>query len=189
MYAEQQRFWLALLNLHRTWGSDDAALAFIPPRHRDFDNPPDWSWPKAQAYLLNNIELLRESLARVENGQPVDVDLINLVLSDCALRLHAWPNLAELRRAAKSKADLGSRVEALQVTSDSGALNPGTRYIRATVQRAFYYFAQYVDHRVSDPIYPEVSPERWRVVQAEDGSGDLTLVEPRQQLSPPTEIQ
>ena len=38
MYAEQQRYWISLLNLQRTWASDEAALGFLPPRYRDFES-------------------------------------------------------------------------------------------------------------------------------------------------------
>jgi hypothetical protein len=178
VYAEQQRFWVALLNLHRTWTDDEAAAAFVPPRHRDFDGAAEWPRAKAHAYLLNNLELLRESHARIEAGALPDFDALNLVLAECALRLQPWGSVADLRRAARAKQELGSRVELLQATADLAACNPGTRYIRATIQRAFYYFAQYADHRLSDPRFPEVSPGRWQVVAAPDGSGDLELREP-----------
>ena len=67
-----------------------------------------------------------------------------------------------------------------QVTTDLSGLNPGTRYIRATIERSLYYFAQYADERLSDPAYPEVSPGRWHVTHREDGSGDLVLVGPEE---------
>jgi hypothetical protein len=35
-----------------------------------------------------------------------------------------------------------------------------------------------VDERLSDPLYPDVSPDRWHVVPLEDGSGDLELIPP-----------
>lgn len=178
MYAEPQRFWIALLNLQRTWTSDEAAMAFIPPRFRDFTSKPDWPQAKAQAYLLNNLELIRESYRRLEAGQALDFDLLNHGLLDLQLRLQPWTDPTDLRRAARAKAELGGRLEVLQVTADLDELNPGTRYIRATIQRSFYYFAQYVDHRLSDPLYPGLTPGRMRVRPREDGSGDLVLVEP-----------
>lgn len=173
MYADQQRFWTALLNLQRTWSSDDAAIAFIPPRHRDFDSKPLWPWPKAQAYLLNNLELMRDNVRKLEAGQPLDYDELNHVLADLSLTLQPWTNTLELKRAATAKAELGGRLEVLQVTSMLDELNPGTRYIKATVQRAFYYFAQYVDARLSDPAYPEVSPGRLHVTS--DEAGDFVI--------------
>ena len=173
MYADQQRFWTALLNLQRTWGSDDAAIAFIPPRHRDFDSKPLWPWPKAQAYLLNNLELMRDNVRKLEAGQPLDYDEVNHVLSDLSLTLQPWSNMVELKGAATAKAELGGRLEVLQVTSKLDDMNPGTRYVKATVQRAFYYFAQYVDARLSDPAYPEVSPGRPHVTI--DAAGDFVI--------------
>lgn len=178
VYAEQQRFWIALLNLQRTWSSDESALAFIPPRFRDFTSRADWPQAKAQAYLLNNLELIRESYRRLEAGEALDYDLLNHGLADLVLRLQPWTNAQDLRRAARAKVELGGRLEVLQVTGTMEEANPGTRYVRATIQRAFYYFAQYVDHRLSDPAYPAASPERLHVREREDGSGDLVLVEP-----------
>jgi hypothetical protein len=178
MYAEQQRFWIALLNLQRTWTTDEAAMAFIPPRFRDFTSKPDWPQHKAQAYLLNNLELVRESYRRLEAGEALDFDLLNHGLADLRLRMQPWTDARELRRAAQAKAELGGRLEVLQVTTEMDAMNPGTRYIRATIQRCFYYFAQYVDHRLADPRYPDVTPGRLHVREREDMSGDLVLVEP-----------
>lgn len=178
MYPEQQRYWVSLLNLQRTWATDDAAFAFLPPRHRDFESTPHWPRRKALTFLLNNLELIRESYRRLEAGERLDYDLLNAGLDSLCLRLHAWSGLADLRRASRAKAELGGRLETLQVTSRLKDLNPGTRYIRATVERSLYYFAQYVDERLSDPAYPGVSPGRRHVRVKEDGSGDLELVEP-----------
>jgi len=173
VYPDQQRFWTALLNLQRTWASDDAAIAFIPPRFRDFESKPDWPRAKAQAYLLNNLELIRENYRRLEAGEALEFELLNHGLGDLRLRLQPWLNATDLKRAATAKAELGGRLEVLQVTSDMHEVNAGTRYIRATIQRAFYYFAQYVDSRLSDPAYPEVSPGRMHV--RVDPIGDLAL--------------
>jgi hypothetical protein len=177
MFAEQQRFWIALLNLQRTWTTDATAEAFIPPRHRDFQSTADWPRQKALAYLLNNLELIRDSYQRLEAGEPLEYELLNHGLGDLRLRLQPWPNRTELNRAAAAKAELGGRLEILQVTPVMAGSNPGTRYIRATIQRSLYYFAQYVDDRLSDPLYPDVSPGRMHVREREDGSGDLVLVE------------
>jgi hypothetical protein len=175
VYAEQQRYWVALLNLQRTWSDDEAAVTFLPPRHRDFTSGPDWPQRKAIAYLLNNLELIRESHRRLEAGERLDWASLNAGLEGLRLRLHAWESPAVWREAVRSKADLGSRLESLQVTTNSDAFNPGTRYVRATIERSLYYFAQYVDDRLADPAYPDVSPGRWRVVEKDDGSGDLSL--------------
>ena len=179
MYAEQQRYWIALLNLQRTWADDKAAVAFIPPRHREFSTPADWPIHKAMAYLLNNLELIRESYRRLEAGETLDYDLLNHGLEGLTLRLQPWPSVADAVAASKAKAEVGGRLETLQVRSIQAGLNPGTRYIRATVQRSLYYFADYIDDRLSDPAYPEVSPDRWHVGQAPDGGGDLVLIPPQ----------
>jgi len=173
VYDDQQRFWTALLNLQRTWSSDDAAIAFIPPRYRDFDSAPLWPWAKAQAFLLNNLELIRENYRKLEAGQVLDYDDLNHGLRDLTLRLHPWSNSRELKQAATSRVELGGRLEVLQVTSAMDDLNPGTRYIRSTIQRAFYYFAQYVDARLADPAYPNVSPGATHV--RVDDIGDLVV--------------
>ena len=94
------------------------------------------------------------------------------------LGLHPWRGLADIRSASSAKLELGGRLETLQVSTDREGLNPGTRYVRATIERSLYYFAQYADERLSDPAYPEVSPRRWHVTAREDGSGDLVLVGP-----------
>ena len=135
---------------------------------------------KAQAYLLNNLELLRESHTLLEAGQALDFDLINHILQGLTLQLQPWPNTEEVRQAAQAKAEMGGRLEVLQALGHEKEenVNPGTRYVRATVQRAFYYFSQYVDDRLSDPLYPGVSPDRWHIRMNRSGSGDLELVVP-----------
>ncbi|MHC5009896.1 MAG: hypothetical protein ACYTG6_02975 [Planctomycetota bacterium] len=178
MYPEQQRFWVSLLNLERTWTGDDDALHILPPRFRDFESTAHWPRRKALTFLLNNLEMIRESHRRLEAGEPLDYDLLNHGLASLRLRLNPWRSLADVKSAAQAKADLGSRLESLQVTGEHGDLNPGTRYIRATVERSLYYFACYVDARLADPAYPEASAGRWRVVADGGQSGDLTLVSP-----------
>lgn len=185
MNLEQQRFWVALLNLQRAWASDEAALTVLPPRHRDFSSAPDWPQKKALAYLLNNLELLRENHRRLEAGEPLEYDLLNASLETLKLRLFAWNDLGERRRAAGARAEFGGRLETLQVTSSRDGANPGTRYVRATVERCLYYFAQYVDERLADPLYPGCSPDRWRVIESEEAGGDLVLVEPALQARGP----
>lgn len=186
MHPEQQRFWIALLNLQRGWSTDDAALAVIPVRARDFTNPPDWPQKKALVYLLNALELVRVSHRRLEAGESLDYEALNTVLEGLHLRLHPWTDLAERRRAAQARQEYGGRLETLQVTSGRTGSNPGTRYVRATVERCLYYFAQYVDERLADPAYPGVSPDRWRVIESEEAGGDLVLVEPALQTPGPT---
>ena len=178
MHPEQQRYWVSLLNLQRAWADDEDAYSFLPPRHRDFENPPEWSRKKAFAYLLNNLELIRETHRRLEAGEALDFESLNHGLAGLRLRLHPWESLDAVKQAAQAKSDFGGRLETLQVTTDLAGINPGTRYIRATVERSLYYFAQYVDERLSDPAYPKVSPGRWRVLVSEEAGGDLVLAGP-----------
>ena len=185
VYPEQQRYWISLLNLQRAWTSDEAALGFLPPRYRDFESSENWPRRKALTFLLNNLELIRESHRRLEAGETLDYDLLNHGLGLLTLRLHPWNGLADLRQASRAKSELGGRLETLQVASDLGDLNPGTRYIRATIERSLYYFAQYVDERLSDPAYPEVSEDRWQIAYEEDGSGDLVLQPPEGRRTTP----
>ncbi len=175
MYPEQQRFWVSLLNLHRTWADDEAAFTFLPPRYRDFESSPDWPRRKAMTFLLNNLELIRESYRRLEAGEVLDYELLNTGLEALTLRLQPRQTLGEIRSASRGKIDLGGRLETLQVRTNQEKMNAGTRYVRATVERALYYFAQYVDDRLSDPAYPDVSPGRLCVVVRPDGTGDLAL--------------
>lgn len=179
MHLEQQRFWLALLNLQRTWATDEAALSVVPVKLRDFSSPPEWPQKKALIYLLNNLELIRAAHRRLEAGEPLDYDSLNTGLEALRLRLHPWPDRAERERVARARAEFGGRLETLQVVSTRDACNPGTRYVRATVERCLYYFAQYADERLADPAYPGCSPDRWRVVESEADGGDLVLSPPR----------
>ena len=110
---------------------------------------------------------------------PLDYDLLNHGLQGLSLQLQPWASTTDVRAAARAKEEVGGRLETLQVRSELDGLNPGTRYIRATIQRSLYYFAQYVDARLSDPEYPGVSPDRWHIREAQDGSGDLVLVPPQ----------
>lgn len=179
MHPEQQRYWIALLNLQRTWADDDAALTVVPQRVRDFTSTPDWPQRKALVYLLNAIELVRATHRRLEAGEPLDYEALNAVLEGLHLRLHPWMDLAERAKAAEARAGYGGRLETLQIASSRDASNPGTRWVRATVERCLYYFAQYVDERLADPLYPASSPDRWRVVESEAAHGDLVLEAPR----------
>jgi hypothetical protein len=182
VHPEQQRYWVSLLNLQQTWADDEAAYSFLPPRYRDFESAPDWSRRRALTFLLNNLELIRASHERLEAGLPLDWEALNHGLQALRLRLQPWHGLGEVRAAARAKADLGGRLETLQAVSDHGGLNPGTRYVRATVERSLYYFAHYVDERLADPAYPGASPGTWRVVRRE---GELALVAPARAAGAP----
>ena len=58
---------------------------------------------------------------------------------------------------------MGGRLETLVAISRKNGVNTGTRFIQSTVERALFYFAQYVDYRFSDPAYPDASPGKFQV--------------------------
>ena len=179
MYLEQQRFWVALVNLARRWESDEDALSILPPASRDFSSPPEWPAKKAVAYLLNHLDLLRDSWRRVEEGKAPDVDLLNQGLASLHLSLHTVGDADAVAAAQRAKADAGARLETLRVSSGSGGtFNAGTKFVRGTVERSLYYFAQYVDHRLSDPAYPGRSRDRWQVVSKGGPDGELAILVP-----------
>ena len=175
MHREQQQFWVELLNVQRTWSRDATAMSFIPPAQREFVSKAHWPETKARAYLLNNVEFIRECYEQLEAGEPIDFETLNFGLAELRLRLHPWEDKSALRAAVQAKAAMGGRLEVLRVGTDLKACNAGTRYVRATVQRMFYYFAQYVDARLSDPRYPSASPGTI-LVKAKDGGSETLEV-------------
>lgn len=181
---QQQRTWIALLNLQRSWASDEAALAIIPAAQRDFTRGVEWPERKALAYLLNTLELLRESHRRLEAGEPMDYDSLNASLSPLRLQLFPWTRLDMHRKEVEARAALGGRLDTLRVTSGREGLNPGTAWLRDTVERCVFAFAQYADERLSDPAYPGCSAGRWRVMARAPAGGDLVLEGPTPGPSP-----
>jgi hypothetical protein len=163
MYHEEQAYWIDLVNLAGRWRDDEDIARFIPLRHRDFESAPQWSRRKACAFLVNNLDVLRDSHRRLESGRQLEFDLLNNILGGLRLRLFDWGDRSSIAAVRKSKAGRGSRLETLQVLGQRNGLNPGTCFVRSCVERAFFYFAQYVDHRLDDPAYPEVSPGRTQV--------------------------
>ncbi|MFM8978848.1 MAG: hypothetical protein ACKOSS_00055, partial [Planctomycetia bacterium] len=184
MIPEQQRTWIALLNLQRSWASDEAALAILPPAQRDFTRGAEWPERKALAWLLNHLELLRESHRRLEAGEPLDYDLLNASLAPLRLQLFAWSDLEARRKAVEARAALGGRLDTLRVTGPREGTNPGTAWLRDTVERCLWAFAQYADERLADPAYPGCSPGRWRVVESAAAGGDLVLEQAAAAASP-----
>ena len=179
MYLEQQRYWVALLNVERGWSSDEDALSILPASARDFASPPDWPERKALAYLMNHLGLLRDSWRRLEEGKALDAALLNQGLETLRLGLHPWGDAGSLAAARRAKADAGARLETLRVASAGGGpYNLGTRFVRGTVERSLYYFAQYADHRLSDPAYPGRSLDAWHVVAKNGSDGDLAILLP-----------
>lgn len=179
MIPQQQRTWIALLNLQRSWASDEAALAIVPPAQRDFTRGAEWPERKALAYLLNTLELLRDSHRRLEAGEPLDYDSLNASLSPLRLQLFAWTRMDTHRKEVEAREALGGRLDTLRVTSGREGLNPGTAWLRDTVERCVFAFAQYADERLADPAYPGCSPGRWRVLESAAAGGDLVLEGPQ----------
>jgi len=168
MYIEEQTYWFDLVNLAASWRGDDDITRFIPERHRDFSSTASWPQRKAYAFFVNNLDVLRSSHARLEAGRPLEYELLNNILEDCRVRLFDWGDVAAIGEIRTSKENRGGRLETLQAVGDRNGLNPGSAFVRSTVERAFFYFAKYVDYRLSDPAYPESSPKRFRVMACPD---------------------
>lgn len=163
MFLEQQRFWLELVNARRQWEDDSALVGYVPERHRDFESPRDWSRRRAFNYLVNNVDMLRSNHQALEAGRRLDYAMLNNILKEGELRLLEWGGLDSIRMQQQARARVGSRIETLVALSPKGGLNRGTVFIRNTVERAVFYFAQYVDYRFADPAYPGASPGKFQV--------------------------
>jgi hypothetical protein len=176
MHLEEQTFWLDLVNLAASWRGDEDVARFIPERYRDFESSPQWTRRKAFAFLVNNLDVLRDAHRRLEEGRPLEYELLNNILGDCRLRLFDWGDAGAITAIRRSKANRGARLETLQAVGTHDGLNPGSTFIRASVERAFFYFAQYVDDRLADPVYPDSSPQRLRILPcARDGCRRLFI--------------
>lgn len=179
MFIEQQRFWLELLNARRGFRDVDSLTAMVPSAHRDFSDPPGWPTRKAFIYLLNNADMLRANLTALEAGKPLDLTMLNNILSEGRLRLIDWGGVAGIGRERTARAAKNDRIETLVADSVTAGLNRGTAWIRNLVERSVFYFAQYVDYRYSDPVYPDSSPGRFQVLQClRDECGGLFVRSP-----------
>ena len=163
MFFEQQQFWMSLVNDRPGWEDERVLIETVPAEFRDFGTPPGWPATKALNYLVNNVDALRAAHGALETGRPLDYDLLNNILSEGFLRLVDWGGLPEIRARREARERAGERIDTLQAVSRKAGLNPGTVYIRNTVERAFFYFAQYVDYRFSDDAYPDASPGMFQV--------------------------
>ena len=163
MYIEEQTYWMDLANLATTWQDDEDVARFIPERHRDFTSTPSWGRRKAFAFLVNNLDVLRNSHRQLETGRPLEYELLNNILSGCRVRLFDWGDVSSIGVIRKSKESRGNRLETLQAVGDRDGLNPGSAFVKSTVERAFFYFAKYVDYRLDDEAYPDASPKRFLV--------------------------
>ena len=165
MFIEQQRFWLDLLNARRGWTNVDSLTAVVPSSQRDFADPPGWPARKAFIYLLNNADMLRANLTALQAGKRLDLLMLNNILSEGRLRLEDWGGLEGIARERRAREEQGGRIESLVADSVGTGQNPGTAYVRNLVERSVFYFAQYVDYRYSDPMYPASSPGRFQVME------------------------
>jgi len=163
MYIEEQTYWMDLANLAVSWQDDEDIARFIPERHRDFESTPQWSRRKAFAFLVNNLDVLRNSHHRLETGRTLEYELLNNILSSCRVRLFDWGDVSAIGVIRKSKESRGGRLETLQAIGERDGLNPGSAFVKSTVERAFFYFAKYVDYRLDDPAYPDATPKRFQV--------------------------
>jgi hypothetical protein len=165
VFIEQQRFWLDLLNTRRGWTDVGSLTATVPTRHRDFSDPPGWPARKAFIYLLNNVDMLQANLKSLEAGKPLDLLMLNNILAEGRLKLIDWGGVPGITRERDAREARDERIETLVADSVISGLNAGTAYVRNLVERSVYYFAQYVDYRYSDPVYPDSSPGRFQVMQ------------------------
>jgi len=166
MHVEEQRYWADLLNVAAAWREDVEVdvTKLVPERFRDFQVHHHWPVKKATAYLRNNLEALRAAYVALEAGEHMDYDSINHVLESCQIRLFDWGDATALRAIRRSKASRGARLESLQLVGPREKMNPGSTFIRGTIERAFYYFSRYADHRLADPEYPDATPDTLRAV-------------------------
>jgi hypothetical protein len=137
----------------------------VPSPHRDFADPPGWPARKAFIYLLNNADMLRANLTALEAGRPLDLVMLNHLLSEGRLRLVDWGGVGGIARERAAREAGGERIETLVADSVVSGLNRGTAHVRNLVERSAFYFAQYVDYRYSDPVYPDSSPGRFQVME------------------------
>ena len=165
VFIEQQRFWLDLLNARRGWKDVDSLTATVPSSQREFSTPPGWPARRAFIYLLNNVDMIRANLKNLEAGKPLDLVMLNNILSEGRLRLVDWGGIAGIGQEREAREAEGERIETLVADSVTSGQNPGTVYVRNLVERSVYYFAQYVDYRYSDPLYPDASPGRFKVMR------------------------
>ena len=116
MYIEEQTYWLDLANLATSWKDDEDVARFIPERHRDFTSSPSWTRRKAFAFLVNNLDVLRNSLHRLETGRPLEYELLNNILSGCHVRLFDWGDvtaIATIRPSATATASARVRAASM----------------------------------------------------------------------------
>jgi hypothetical protein len=163
VFFEQQSFWVELVNSREQWEDERILEEYVPERVRDFSDPPGWPARRAYNFLVNNVDVIRANHRALEVGGRLDYDMLNNVLSEGVLRLVDWGGLEAIRAQQASRGRVGGRIETLIAVSRKDGRNPGTRFLQSTVERALFFFAQYVDYRFSDPAYPDASPGKFQV--------------------------
>ncbi|MHC4473196.1 MAG: hypothetical protein ACYTDY_01965 [Planctomycetota bacterium] len=163
MFLEQQQFWLGLVNSASAWRSEHELEEYVPEQNRDFSDPPGWTLDRTYTFLMNNVDLIRANHKALEGGKRLDYDLLNNILSEGTLRLVDWGDMEGIRAQQRSRDRVGSRIETLVAVSRKDGLNRGSVFVRNTVERALFYFSQYVDYRFSDTSYPDASPGKFQI--------------------------
>jgi hypothetical protein len=180
VFFEQQSFWVELVNSRERWQDEQVLEDYVPARFRDFSDPPGWPARKAYNYLVNNVDVIRSNHRALEAGDRLDYDMLNNVLSDGVLRLVDWGSLEAIQGQQTARRRVGGRIETLVAVSRKDGLNPGTAFVRSSVERALFFFAQYIDYRFSDPAYPDASPGKFQVKEClRPGCGSLFIRTPR----------
>lgn len=154
---------MEMVNALPEWKDEEIFEEYVPEKHRDFSNPPGWTAKKTFNYLVNNVDVIRLNHEALETGKRLDYDMLNNVLSEGKLRLVDWGGTENIRARQAARARVGGRIETLIAVSRKDGVNPGTAFIQSTVERALFYFAQYVDYRFSDAAYPDVTPGKFQI--------------------------
>jgi|GEM_PF-3522067 hypothetical protein len=162
---ELSSHWVALLNAEKTWLTDEAMLSVIPESEREFSGKAEWPRERALTFLANNVSALQSNHARLEAGEPLDLDLINPVLARVSLQLVAH------KRA-------GITLASLEAGASDAGFNRGSAALRALVHKATFHFALYADWRLADPFYPGASPGVLRILRCPAKACSLLVVSP-----------
>lgn len=162
---ELSSHWVPLLNAEKSWLTDEAMLGVIPEVERDFSAGREWPRDRALTYLANNVSALRANHARLEAGEPLDLDLLNPVLARVSLQL------SETRRN-------GVALATLEAGASPAGFNRGSAALRSLVHRASFHFALYADWRFADPLYPGASAGVLRILVCPANGCSMLVVSP-----------
>lgn len=163
--SDGHRHWIDLLNAQDGWITDESMLGVIPEEAREFTSAAEWPRTKALAYLNNNTNALRLNYARLESGESLDTELLNIVLGGISIRLVDWRKRPEWEELRRERGARGERIFFLQPHAALEGWNKGTAHVRIVVQRAFFHFARYADQRLGDPAWPGSTPGMLRVLK------------------------